>query len=81
MDDYSRVEEKMQKLLMKMTAINCILNQATRSINCIPIQQTTQHDRGNTIKPCCLQAAGSRAERIERAEEYFRLQGCPEDTP
>lgn len=44
MDDYSRVEEKMQKLLMKMTAINCILNQATRSINCIPIQQTTHVD-------------------------------------
>ena len=38
MDDYSRVEEKMQKLLRKMTAINCILNQATRLINCIPIQ-------------------------------------------
>lgn len=41
MGDYLRVEEKMQKLLRKMTAINCILNQATRSINYVPIQQTT----------------------------------------
>ena len=38
MGDYSRAEEKMQRLLRKMMAINCILNQVTRSINCVPIQ-------------------------------------------
>ena len=32
--DYSRAEEKMQRLLRKMTAINCILSQATRLNNC-----------------------------------------------
>ena len=41
MGDYSRAEEKMQRLLRKMTAINCIFSQATRLINCVPIRQTT----------------------------------------
>lgn len=39
--DYLRAEEKMLRKSMRKLTVNCILNQATRLIICVPILWTT----------------------------------------